>query len=449
MRKGFIFDLNKCVGCHACVVACQIENGDIQNQLWREINTFNLYQHPDIPLFHFSLACNHCEDAPCMKNCPALAYTKESGLKGIEAIIHQSDRCIGCKYCTWACPYDAPKFIPAKGVVEKCTLCFDRVNESLKPACANLCPTGALDFGEINIQKPTRVNGFTEVDIKPGIDIIPLRNPNGPENNQKLSTEEQKHYQSLQPNPESKINLKKEWTLVAFTLLTAILTSIISKVAVTGSGFSPFLFAGLGILGMGLSSIHLGKKFRAWRAVINIRRSWLSREIFLYSAFIGLSVIVLFFPDQKYLTYIAALLGFFTLFAIDKVYGIIQKITPLNINSASVFLSGLLFTAYVLSSLNWFIFLLVFKTLLYLYRKIYFYSKAKPVYPIISILRVGIGILTPLFLILSSTNYPFVLIVSLVLLGEIIDRSEFYMDLEVITPKKQIQADIDLSLNKN
>lgn len=447
MRKGFIFDLNKCVGCHACVVACQIENGDIQNQLWREINTFNLYQHPDIPLFHFSLACNHCEDAPCMKNCPALAYTKERGLVGIEAIIHQSDRCIGCKYCTWACPYDAPKFIPVKGVVEKCTLCFDRITKGLKPACANLCPTGALDFGEINIQKPNNVNGFTEVGIKPGLDIIPLRNLAGPENNQKLSTEEQKHFQSIQSCPESKITLKKEWTLVAFTLLTALLTSIISKVAVTGSGFSPFLFAGLGFLGMGLSSIHLGKKTRAWRAVLNVKHSWLSREIFLYSTFIGLSILVLFCPEQKYLTYLAALLGFATLFTIDKVYVIIQKITPLNINSASVFLSGLLFTAFILSNMNWFIFLLVFKLLLYLYRKIYFYSRAKPVYPIISALRIGIGIIAPLSLILFSTDNPFNLIVSLVLLGEVIDRSEFYVDLDVITPKKQIQNNLDLSLN--
>ena len=71
MRKGFIFDLNKCVGCHACVVACQIENGKEQHQPWREISTFNSFQHPEFPVFHYSMACNHCDDAPCLNSCPA------------------------------------------------------------------------------------------------------------------------------------------------------------------------------------------------------------------------------------------------------------------------------------------------------------------------------------------------------------------------------------------
>jgi len=108
MNNGFIFDLNKCVGCHACGVACKIENGKEQHHPWREISTFNSFQHPQLPVFHYSMACNHCEDAPCMISCPALAYSKDDNLN---TITFNADKCIGCTYCTWACPYDAPKYI--------------------------------------------------------------------------------------------------------------------------------------------------------------------------------------------------------------------------------------------------------------------------------------------------------------------------------------------------
>jgi len=93
VRTGFIFDLNKCVGCHACVVACQIENGSQQNQPWREINTFNSFQHPQLPVFHYSIACNHCDEAPCLNSCPALAYTKD---ENTSTIVFHENKCIGC-----------------------------------------------------------------------------------------------------------------------------------------------------------------------------------------------------------------------------------------------------------------------------------------------------------------------------------------------------------------
>jgi len=438
MKKGFIFDLNKCVGCHACVVGCQIENSMIQNQAWREINTFNTNHHPDIPLFHFSLACNNCEEAPCMKGCPALAYEKDKGIKGIETIIHYSDRCIGCKYCTWTCPYDAPKFIQTKGIVEKCTLCYNRISKDLKPSCANHCPTGALNFGEIDNQNPNIEFGFSEVNIKPGIEIIPLRNRQGSRHNQKLSKEEQEYFQLSQSQPQSKIKLQREFPLVIFTLLAAILTAMIADFSFRGSMYSPLLFTALGLLGMGLSSVHLGKKFRAWRSVLNIRNSWLSREIMFYIIFMLLSVTALFFPNQKTLAFIALLLGFTSLYAIDKVYKFIPKTSHFYISSSSVFLSGLLFTTCFMSNIYWIGILLAIKFILYVYQKVYYYSRGEPVYPIISVLRLLIGILIPiLLLVFSVTESPYI-VIGLVIVGEIIDRSEFYHNLEVTTPMQQI-----------
>ncbi|MFH1000852.1 MAG: 4Fe-4S dicluster domain-containing protein, partial [Bacteroidota bacterium] len=181
MQNGFKFNINQCVACHACVLACQIEHFDLdeiispenwkEHNAWREVKSFNEFQFPDLPVFNFSMACNHCKEAPCMENCPALAYNSNTSFN---AIIHKVDACIGCQYCTMVCPYNAPKYNPFKGVVEKCTLCLNRLKNELKTACATSCPTGALDFGSILIS-PQYVNGFQEFGIKPAIEITDLR----------------------------------------------------------------------------------------------------------------------------------------------------------------------------------------------------------------------------------------------------------------------------------
>jgi len=438
MRSGFIFDLNKCVSCHACIVACQIENGKDQHQPWREISTFNSFQHPELPVFHYSLACNHCEDAPCMNSCPALAYTKDENLN---TIVFYADRCIGCTYCTWACPYDAPKYINSKGVVEKCTLCTNRLNEGLEPACANLCPTGALDFGEFFPADQSRVPGFTEKGIGPGIKLIPLRSKKSPLRKVKLTSNEQDLYQKLQLHSISKISLKKEWVLVVFTLLAATLTALVSNSIISGAIINKWIFLVSGILGMVLSALHLGKKLKAWRSVLNLKTSWLSREILSYSLFVFLSFIWLDTANLE-MGYIAALMGFGACYSIDKVYQVTNKITRFNIHSASVFLSAMLITAVLVNNYQLLYTIIILKFLLYAYRKIYFQIQRKSIYPIISVIRILVGFLLPLILLQLDLNNNLYYIFSLILLGEIIDRIEFYLELDISTPKNQIRDDL-------
>ena len=122
MQRSFVLDINTCTGCHACQVACQIENQLQPGTSWRWVDTFNEPRYPGVPVFHLSLACNHCVNAPCMTHCPTLAYSKDPRTG---AVILDEAKCIGCKYCTWACPYDAPRFEPAWGVVVKSTFCND------------------------------------------------------------------------------------------------------------------------------------------------------------------------------------------------------------------------------------------------------------------------------------------------------------------------------------
>ena len=146
MPNSFVFDPNRCTGCHACRVACGIENELAPERSWRRIETFNARHHPGVPLFHVSLACNHCAEPACMYACPALAYHRD---RSTGAVLLDEGKCIGCRYCAWACPYDAPVFDDERGVMSKCTFCDHRLKEGRKPACTALCPTRALDFADL------------------------------------------------------------------------------------------------------------------------------------------------------------------------------------------------------------------------------------------------------------------------------------------------------------
>ncbi len=92
-----------------------------------------------------TMSCNHCDDPQCLKVCPADTYTKRAD--GI--VIQDHDKCIGCQMCIMACPYNAPVYDPVEGKTSKCNMCADRIDEGLKPRCVESCPTGAIEFGEI------------------------------------------------------------------------------------------------------------------------------------------------------------------------------------------------------------------------------------------------------------------------------------------------------------
>jgi len=151
-RLAFFFDSSACSGCKACQVACKDKNDLPVGQLWRRVYEVSgggwkkqgAAWVSSVFAYNLSLSCNHCEDPVCAHNCPTQAIRKRDD--GI-VVIDQA-ACIGCKYCAWACPYGAPQFNPATGMMGKCDLCADYVDQGKNPSCVDACPMRVLDFGE-------------------------------------------------------------------------------------------------------------------------------------------------------------------------------------------------------------------------------------------------------------------------------------------------------------
>ena len=146
MQLGFVIDHSRCIGCHACTVACKAENdvpiGNFRTWVkYTESGTF-----PEVRRSFAVLRCNQCTDAPCVTICPVHALEKrDDGIVDIDP-----DRCIGCKSCMQGCPYDALYMNDATGTAEKCHFCAHRTEVGLAPACAVVCPTEAIVPGDFD-----------------------------------------------------------------------------------------------------------------------------------------------------------------------------------------------------------------------------------------------------------------------------------------------------------
>ncbi|MDH4182635.1 MAG: 4Fe-4S dicluster domain-containing protein [Nitrospinota bacterium] len=179
-QLALVIDLNTCVGCHACGAICKSWNTsgqfgpltddnpygkDVTGVWFNRIQTYEVGEYPDVEVVHFPKSCMHCVDAPCVPVCPTNATYKraEDGV----VLVNYND-CIGCKYCSWACPYGCREFDHHDGVMKKCTLCVDRIyDESLPeeeriPACVLACPAKARTFGDINDPKSEASHAIRE-----------------------------------------------------------------------------------------------------------------------------------------------------------------------------------------------------------------------------------------------------------------------------------------------
>lgn len=438
MSFRFVFDPNRCTGCGACAVGCWMENRAEQGQAWRQVHTFNPRRLPGLPLFHLSLACHHCENPACLRNCPADAYTKDAATG---AVTVNPERCIGCRYCTWACPHDAPKFNAACGTIEKCTFCPSRLERGLEPACVARCPVAALGFEAKGAGQALSADppGFPASALRPSIRFVALRNP--VPDSVPVESRWRRVLEDLLRVPESKVTLRGEWGLLLFTTVMAALSAWLLASLIGGPAVRPWAFLGAGTLVMGLSTLHLGRPERAWRAILHLKRSWLSREILLTGAFLGVSALhLIVFPDRRSLAWVAGSMGFVGLMAIDRLYRSALK--------SGLHSGGALLTGHYLMGLLANLSLLVYgagavKLLLYLHRKRHFAKRGRPVRVGFSLLRIALGFLGPLLLMGWNPG----LAALSALLGDLVDRAEFYDELEVPTPARELSLTLRARVN--
>jgi Fe-S-cluster-containing dehydrogenase component len=149
-HKTFLFDATRCIDCRACMVACSVENKIPMNKTRIWVAGVGLKgEYPALERASMVYHCMHCNEPDCLSACPVGAYSKRSD----GPVIYDPKKCIGCRYCMNACPFGVPHFDYDKGLIDgafidKCSMCTQRIDVGLEPACVATCPTGALMFGE-------------------------------------------------------------------------------------------------------------------------------------------------------------------------------------------------------------------------------------------------------------------------------------------------------------
>jgi anaerobic dimethyl sulfoxide reductase subunit B (iron-sulfur subunit) len=363
MTYAFTFDASACTGCKACQVACKDRHNLPVGVFWRRVvevtggtwtNIGAGFPRPELVdeearareprpydvwentvfAYNLSIACNHCVHPKCAGVCPTEAIrVRDDGIVYID-----TERCMGCGYCAWACPYGVPQYNPKLGRMTKCNFCMDDLDAGLPPACVAACPLRVLDFVEIREERveigEKRAENSDQVSVT-GYQLWSLPASEHPFPLPQYSRTEP--HLAIQPhagmlnalektvsNREEirAVKSKSELPLVAFTLLSQMAAGMAVLSFFTGPLTAPVLVAIGSLIGAGglVSLLHLGAPMNAWRALAHLNKSWLSREVLVFGLFGASWLAALAMPGMGKLP--LALCGVGLVYSMAQVYGL-------------------------------------------------------------------------------------------------------------------------------
>ena len=292
----FHFDMTKCIGCRCCEVACAEQNGTPPELNWRRVGEIEGGVYPFTQRFYLSMGCNHCLDAACLTGCPVDAYTKDPST-GI--VLHNPETCIGCGYCTWNCSYGVPQYNPARGVVGKCDMCYDRLADDRLPACVDACPEDAISIELVDVTEWRANHESANAPGVPAADHTVSTTRITLPGNLPPSFERADHHRVRPEDPHL--------PLVAMLVLTQLSAGAFLYLALTHARNGALAALLVAFVSLAASTLHLGRPIHAFRALKMWRRSWLSREVLLFALFALAAAASAMVPA---LSWLAAALGF-------------------------------------------------------------------------------------------------------------------------------------------
>lgn len=313
-QYAFDVDLDRCSGCKACVTACHTLNGLDEHETWRDVGLLLGGTSMQPVVQHVTAACHHCLEPACLAACPVNAYEKDP-VTGI--VKHLDDQCFGCQYCTLACPYDVPKYSRSKGIVRKCDMCSERLAGGEAPACVQACPHQAIAIRVVDcdqVREDSEASTFL---------------PAAPDSQLTFPTT---NYHTRHPFPRNLLPADyysvplqhPHLPLLVMLVLTQLSVGafLTGQILLTGLADSVMAVAGrspawsdgqpsdlttsvaeavhpllslialvTGLLALAASTLHLGRPQYAFRAILGLRHSWLSREILGFGVFAKLAVL--------------------------------------------------------------------------------------------------------------------------------------------------------------
>jgi Fe-S-cluster-containing dehydrogenase component/DMSO reductase anchor subunit len=290
-QYAFEVDLDACSGCKACVTACHNLNGLDAGETWRAVGLLHGGSSAAPVQQTVTTACHHCLEPACMIGCPVAAYEKDP-ITGI--VRHLDDQCIGCQYCTFTCPYEVPQYNTARGIVRKCDMCSDRLANDEAPACVQACPTSAISITVVDARQvieDAQGDAFLPGAPSPGITLPTTV----------YRTERVLPRNMLPADFYRVAPAHRHAPLVVMLVLTQLSVGAFVVDAIASRFLGDRVLAALrpihsvvaltvGLAALAASVFHLGRPLYAFRVVVGLRTSWMSREIVAFGLFAAAAI---------------------------------------------------------------------------------------------------------------------------------------------------------------